>query len=1109
MERTIEDVKREYEQMNEMTQADFKSTWGELAGKIVIGINNNSDVKSQRAIWELVQNARDESNGRSNIVFEIKDDEFVFQHDGKPFTPFTILALNKQTSGKSKEDKVRVGQYGTGFLTTYKFGLKFILNAPMVFEKNPGEYYLIDDLVIDREPVDKDELMWRLYLTTENLKQNDADNMNKTDAKHLTSFRYQFQGNDTPKNNARDAFNEAKDLTPYVIMLNKTVDTIKYADGENFVQFNSSSNESYANGIYDCELYEIMVEKVNVKEAGSEQDNTIKCLRLDSKEKVEDSDEPKITILIPISDDNGQIVVNSAGKLPRLFLYLPLLGSVKWGVNAFIHSPIFCCDKDSRDYLRLIGDGQNNDAQADSNRKLIDLATEILKRFISNKCHNLYDYKQLCKVNFPVKDDNPKLQAYYEDQQKSWRNFIEKNVTVKTLGGNVELGLVKILSGEQVCAIVKDKELFDSLYDIMAYGYENSIPEKKDFIYWCSTILEWYLDSEDNPHCVSLDDLASEASSKSLDIDDTKWLLVFDKYLVDINNSTIFDNNALIPNRNGDRMLKSDLVKPSKSYGTKAMFVLEHLAENDLKKFVLSDFENILPYSSYEDKDMWKTVKEAIDKLEKSQKEYRLLYEKQKVGNETTINEDEDVLAEAVLADDIRKALFYCLRMILDQSSSSMENRLYPLMMEYYGMENFDCDETLDANEFDKGVVCKMLLRDVLYSYSILGDDGKMAKKSVLMPILKEVVALESWKEILSKYEIYPNQKGEFKFASQVYKEVNIPDGLISFFDKIEMGCTEEDNSKSIRYDLLDKDWDSVFVGTNKKTGADLASPITKRVKDNNFSLEGLDKDSYLEIIRKLSDNQTCDVWKDLFTDIDSRKADLLLSVVEDQDNRNYLFDVISVEDTSKLKTLSELSKMDEIDKIVMLGEQEIEARRRREEEDEFREMLGDYVEEFVQKFLEERIGMSDVQIKNEQGGQDLVIYHSDKRVCLLEIKSRWSANNYSVSLTPTEFRTAVHEADNYCLLYVDMSGYDKDKVVEGVPPTIDEVEHRLYFLTNIGELASELFKEVVDVFDQSKNIFVSTGYKVDVKTCLFENGEDHSLDGYVKWVKEKLNKIV
>ena len=102
-------TEEEYRKSVEDSQraAHEETMWGKPARDIITGISNNSNVWPVRAIWELVQNARDvvKTGGRAKIKFTRKEGEVIFQHDGVPFTHKTIEALILQTSSKAAENK--------------------------------------------------------------------------------------------------------------------------------------------------------------------------------------------------------------------------------------------------------------------------------------------------------------------------------------------------------------------------------------------------------------------------------------------------------------------------------------------------------------------------------------------------------------------------------------------------------------------------------------------------------------------------------------------------------------------------------------------------------------------------------------------------------------------------------------------------------------------------------------------------------------------------------------------------------------------------------------------------------------------------------------------
>ena len=83
----------------EMTRAKDKNIWGKPASDIITRIESMENAKPARAIWEMVQNARDVSRRHgADIEFSLNEKEFIFQHNGLPFTADSLNALNIHTS---------------------------------------------------------------------------------------------------------------------------------------------------------------------------------------------------------------------------------------------------------------------------------------------------------------------------------------------------------------------------------------------------------------------------------------------------------------------------------------------------------------------------------------------------------------------------------------------------------------------------------------------------------------------------------------------------------------------------------------------------------------------------------------------------------------------------------------------------------------------------------------------------------------------------------------------------------------------------------------------------------------------------------------------------
>lgn len=117
---------------------------------------------------------------------------------------------------------------------------------------------------------------------------------------------------------------------------------------------------------------------------------------------------------------HSEIVGRDIGKCPRVLSYLPLLGTENWGFNFILHSSGFTCDNDNRDSLRFVGNGQNNDDQAEANRQLVKLSNSLIVKFANRWLSKLKDVKYLAKAKFPIDHPNAKLAEYYKQLEDYW-----------------------------------------------------------------------------------------------------------------------------------------------------------------------------------------------------------------------------------------------------------------------------------------------------------------------------------------------------------------------------------------------------------------------------------------------------------------------------------------------------------------------------------------------------------------------------------------------------------------------------------------------------------------------------------------------------------------
>lgn len=92
--------------------------------QILSAVREERTKSRRRWIWELMQNAKDVPNIFGGVTIEIilRDSEFIFCHNGNPFTVENITGLIQQvSSGKPSNGTNRriTGKFGTGFISTH------------------------------------------------------------------------------------------------------------------------------------------------------------------------------------------------------------------------------------------------------------------------------------------------------------------------------------------------------------------------------------------------------------------------------------------------------------------------------------------------------------------------------------------------------------------------------------------------------------------------------------------------------------------------------------------------------------------------------------------------------------------------------------------------------------------------------------------------------------------------------------------------------------------------------------------------------------------------------------------------------------------------------
>lgn len=1073
-----------------------ETMWGKPANDIITGIANNSSVPANRAIWELVQNARDVSKveERAKILFIRKANEFVFKHNGQPFDRKSIQSLILQTSSKVRNDIVQVGQYGTGFLTTHKFGLQFHLQSSL--DLKHGNYFYNfgteNDFLIDRSSNDK-LILSKAIKDAIDFSQQWGTDGNCWSSAPLDDTIFTYKHNhQIEKDNVAEAFKNSVELVPYVLSLNPLVQCITFADEV------EKTTDSYEHISTDSqgEFGDTIMEQVTIRRNCTGRESTIQLLLLKSKSQLtENTGESKVTVILPcITINCMEKVISLSDGNPQLYLYLPLLGTENWGWNFIVHAPSFTCDKDTRDSLLFVGNGQNNDDQAESNKQLIQLAGGLVKEFIAHKLTNYTDRKHFGRVNF-LADRREKLKVYYTQLQEEWVSYFECQPLVKKGDEYIAVSTIKVLDKELYEACETDSELLDSLYTLLSKEIHNLIlPEKTDLIYWSRCTDEWY-GGDTNQHVVTLSRICQIVENTPIETADIVWLLKLCSYLKAHPHSDI-DLKKLVPNE-GLKLSQQELVKPT-NFNSTYRTALQTLVPQEVEKFIHNSFYIVLDDAKEYGFD---DAKNAISIYLTSLNSKSLALKNAILAKATWRKEDyEDVYLNPAQIN----AILDIYKMLLPLDGDGFTTKAFYLLSQFYGYTP-SVEERLDKELFDIRNCYTTLLNDALYKFTLLEDKSTWCTWNLQM-----VEVLYKFKEannFLRNYLIYPNQMGKHCFACELKRERTMPLRLKELYDIICRAATDEDKSKSICHELVAKEYEDFFVETGELFGSVLAEEIQEPFAQRDLlSIENYPHQKLIiEIIELLNDKREDTTWRSLFGTINKIKAQLMLSVINSPQKRESIFQIMKVQDENKLYAIAELSKMDNFERIIELGKMAIDNEVQEKNDFAFKKQLGLYVEDFLLLQLQKVLlnHSLKVEVVDIQGGQDLIVSLNEKPIYYIEVKSRWQSDR-SILMSSLQHRTSYEQKENYALFAVDMSDYDQELAKQHKYPTdIQEILTRIKVLDNIGVL-NERLKDAVEDKDEEM-VHIAGGYQVLVsQKIIAEHGK--SFEIFIENIKQNIN---
>lgn len=1006
--------------------------------KIREGIRVNGTTSGERAIWELFQNARDLSKS-AEIKITLTEKEFVFAHKGNAFTYDSLCSLVKQVSSREKEDDTTVGQYGTGFLTTHKFGRKIIIKGSMLISEDPKVYVDIPNFEINREnfnniPAFIEDMTDQIEAVG---KLMDSEQLSVP--REWTELHYEL--NEERHAVAENAIEEAIKLMPYVLTFNDKISSCTISYRNHLVSFRS---EDKSPGIDDLKCKRV------VKCIDGHEEN-VDCYYLE----LHGGDS---RILLPLKSSTE---VYNFGDIPRLFVHFPLIGADHFNVNFLFHSHRFT-PEEKRDNIIVPKDNDATEAIAKENKAILDEMTQYLWKFLEAHVQTWSNTIQMAGIY--IKDagnTEQKTEDYYKEIKKAWVNEFQKLKLIDIDGTRYSMDdevhpLVLETSLEQFLTNNLEKGYLDTIYPY-AKG-AGLVPCKDELLQWSRIISTWNRDNSDN--FLSLESIVKYVSQEKGDC-----LLDMLKILVEAEATSFFEKYALIPNREGDLKKRDDL-RDARSIPDKLYKLVKAVDESICVKMVDMEYQDIIKLTPYNRQNL----REELNGVVKAKE------------NECWRDSDKPHPYDGAFEHSLIKLC----SSFTTQNGESKRNKLMPIICRFEDIKNYEEEYIPAADDDPTGF-------DLYRQFFLSLVENEMMKiskreKDWVEKNMEDLVDFvdnargDDYKTFCTQHAVYPDMNGILHQPEDLRKNQNVKEILFEFYETV------------IGEDLKSKCVDSKFEGFYPKYAEEVyqftSAKVAKDVQ-NKLSADKYQDTILLDII-DLTEKEDTDglEWRMLFKDIYDQRESIRYHLGSD-DERNAINRMLKRKNPRLLTRMADVSERYDSDIVLAKIDDAFDAY----EHEQHIKMLGSYVETNVQRFIDEALAGTGISVVNEQGGQDLILRKEGYEDYYIEIKSRWIDKEQAI-MSATQFNNAVENPERYALISAQMWHFDQKRAENGEELTLEEMRPNLRVCDNIGTLEADLKKRVDEAFKGGEeDIRINGSYDVRVPQKVFRLNFDKLMD--------------
>lgn len=1050
--------------------------------KIRTGLEKQGVKSAERAVWELVQNARDQST-QARIKIELTQDCIIFSHHGKPFDYTSFRALVKQDSSKDRTGADQVGQYGTGFMATHIFNRLVHVSAPYVVKKGKdiiSGYKQICDFKLDRTKVDTADgpriMKNQLLEVKEYCKPPLLDEI-KDDT---TSFRYDLTTEQTDEVSTH--LTGALRLMPFVLIINGRIQSVEihnHKSGEHYTLRKSDDRISKTIAVEGwCEVIE-KVSLINHKDSAL--NDTFVCKSLQSTEG-------DVILLPPFPASCGDV-----SDVPSLFLWFPLLGTENFGVNFIFHSKNFL-PVEKRNNIMLPGSTIDEVKKGGHNKAVLHRMMKVLFTYYANEDNAKDLSREFCQVCFPVVSEDEETLKFYKELQSMWIAQVPnwKAIPIGEERYSIADANVKLLHPAFYNKLKPEQK---SLYETTLANYAK-LPKKADgtsylmpsteLIAWSEIVNQWDC-NRDADFFITVADVCNAIKTKSADLHS------FLKLMVDSDNAKVMENHRLLPNRAGELRTSKELYHGD--FMTDEVYALVKVVMGlDAQKIYDTAFLDVCTVNKYTQTDLQNAITNTMTAWRRSALDST---------NKTPLT-----------AEQLDALITFCSASFME-SFTNQRARMMALIATFYG-KTFARVPVVklkeDEEDFYKAAF-NFLVDYTLYQVCQKDTTWVKTNKAWLHSFLVEYSPRtnEAHRKRLDDYGILPNQKDELCLMKCLRKNGGVPPELAKYYQSIF--------GKDLYEDWIDTAFEDIVTLTEDKPKEHVASKIEASIVED-MKLEPKDR-KFSKIVRDiiLKIGKSAD-WKSWFGQIDDKKATYTFSMKSGTAQES-LFSLMDIDDED-LGRLAKLQEKGNLSDIITKMERQLELENEKQTQFNFCLHIGKAIEKAIRSALQNDLFEvvtrktvdEDLTVNDIQNGQDIIIRAMRGGqlvdVYYIEVKAKWNFDiDTYAHMSLNQLKMAAKHPENYSLCCVDLTDKSKINIPAGSSEEYIE-EHKQEILDNthvhltIGKELEDIMLPIIDADDDISGTKMRIGdYRGNMTKTAFQNGA--SFDELVKCIISKL----